>query len=238
MTTADPIRQVADALRDGIDRHVVVVTGSAPLHPAAVAAVADVSTVIAADGGLDHALAAGLRPAALVGDLDSVSSDGMAWADAHAAIARHDPDKDRTDTELALATAADLVPGRLTLVAGAGDRLDHTLAALGALGNPALTAIPVVEAWWGGHYLRVLHGPARARLRGLPTGAVVSLLSVHGTCEGVSVSGVRWPLEGARLEPLVGHGVSNETVDDTVELAVTEGVLTVVVPVPDGLVTG
>ena len=49
------------------------------------------SRVIAADGGLDHALAAGLTPAVLVGDLDSVSSDGLAWAEAHATIERHDP---------------------------------------------------------------------------------------------------------------------------------------------------
>ena len=42
----------------------------------AVAAVPAGRHVIAADGGLDHALAAGLDPDVLVGDLDSVSADG------------------------------------------------------------------------------------------------------------------------------------------------------------------
>ena len=230
MTAPNPIDQVAEALRDGLARHVAVVAGAEPLHPRAVAAIAGNVTVIAADGGLDHALAAGLRPAALVGDLDSVSADGLAWATEHAVVSRHDPDKDLTDTELALATAVDLVPARLTLVAGGGDRLDHTLAALGALGHPTLTAVPIVEAWWGRQYLRVLHGPGRARLTGLPDGTTVSLLSAHGTCDGVTATGVRWALDGARLGPLIGHGVSNETVAVEAEFTVADGVLTIVVP--------
>lgn len=224
-----PIEQVAAALHGGIHQHVVVVAGAEPLHPLAIAAASQASTVIAADGGLDHALTAGLRPAALVGDLDSVSAEGLEWATEHAAVVRHDPDKDHTDTELALATAADLMPERLTLVAGGGDRLDHTLAALGALGHPSLTAVPVLEAWWGSQYLRVVHGPGRARLTGLADGSTVSLLSAHGTCEGVGASGVRWPLEEFELGPLLGLGVSNETVGDP-EFVVTSGVLTIVVP--------
>ena len=141
-----------------MDETVIVVTGAEPLDHDAVAQLPRDAIVIAADGALDHALAGGLTPAALVGDLDSISADGLAWAEAHATIQRHDRDKDQTDTELALSIAADFNPGRLILVSGGGDRLDHTLAAIGALGHPAVTSIPIVEAWWGGQHIRVLHG--------------------------------------------------------------------------------
>ena len=218
-----------DALRSAVDLHVVVVAGAEPLPARAVAELPDRITVLAADGGLDHARAAGLQPAALIGDLDSVTPEGLAWAEAHATIARHDPDKDRTDTELALATAAELAPARLTLLSGGGDRLDHTLAAIGALGHHSLTAIPIVEAWWGDQYLRVLPGPGRATFTGLAIGTTVSLLSAHGVCEGVGISGVQWPLDQFRLEPLVGLGVSNVTTADTVAVTVATGVLTIVV---------
>jgi thiamine pyrophosphokinase len=207
---------------------VIVVTGAAPLHTRAVQAVPDGAIVIAADGGLDHALEAGLRPATLVGDLDSISSEGAAWAEANATIQRHPPDKVHTDTELALATAADLNPARLILISGGGDRLDHTFAAIGALGHPSLTSIPTIDGWWGAQQLTVIHGPGRGRLR-LPLGTTISALALHGPCRGVSITGVRWPLTDADVAPVIGLGVSNEATADEVEFALASGVLTVFV---------
>ena len=208
---------------------VVVITGAAPLWPAAIARIPDDATVIAADGALDHALAAGVEPAVLVGDLDSVSPSGSMWADTHADVERHDPDKDQTDTELALAAAADLNPRRLMLVSGGGDRLDHTLAAITALGHPSLTSIPTIEGWWGDQELIVLHGPGRISL-GAAVGATLSLLALHGTCTGVTITGVRWPLVDTTLEPGIGLGISNETTATAVDIAVSAGVLTIVQP--------
>ena len=173
---------------------VIVVTGDAPLDERALEAIPPGAIVIAADGALDHALAAGLRPAALIGDLDSVSDDGLTWAESHSTIERYPPDKEHTDTELALAAAADLNPARLILISGGGDRLDHTIAAIGALGHPSMTSIPVIEGWWGPQRFAVVHGPGRARLD-VPAGTTISLLALHGGCGGVSIDGVRWPLD-------------------------------------------
>lgn len=210
---------------------VIVVTGAAPLDPDAVAELPHDAIVLAADGALDHALAAGLTPAGLVGDLDSISPEGLAWAQHHATITRHDTDKDHTDTELALQVAVELAPQRLVLLAGGGDRLDHSLAAIGALGHPSLTSIPEIDGWWGDQRFHVLHGPGKLTLA-VETAGVVSLLATHGQAGGVTVTGVRWPLDDADLAPLVGHGVSNEVVDEHVEIRLHQGVLTVFVHRP------
>jgi thiamine pyrophosphokinase len=210
-----------------MDEVAVVVTGASALAPHAVAAIPTGAVVIAADGALDHAVAAGLTPAGLVGDLDSISDAGLEWAKAHATIERHEPDKDQTDTELALAVAVRLNPARLILV-GAGDRLDHMLAAIGALGHPSLTAIPDITAWWGDQRISVVHGPGQASID-IAVGATLSLLATHGPCTGVGVSGVRWPLDGADLGPFVGLGVSNVATADRVEIRVSTGVLTIVI---------
>ncbi|NQY56469.1 MAG: thiamine diphosphokinase [Ilumatobacteraceae bacterium] len=209
-----------------MNESIVIITGSAPLAPAAVDTIPDEAIVLAVDGGLDHALAAGVQPSGLIGDLDSVTEPSLVWAARNATIDRHPTDKDQTDTELALAFAVAMTPDRLMLVGG-GDRLDHTIAALGALGAPALTSIPTIEAWWGDQHVRVIHGPGAASLELVP-GSTLSLLALHGTCRAVSISGVRWPLDEVELAPVVGHGVSNEVGDDgVIDVQLSAGVLTV-----------
>jgi thiamine pyrophosphokinase len=208
---------------------IAVITGSADLDPLAVAAIPTDSLVVGADGGFDHALAAGLKPAYLIGDLDSVSAAGLAWAAEHAEVVRHPVDKAATDTELAVAFAATLRPQRLILAAGRGDRVDHAVAALGALGAPGLAGIAHVEAWWGGDHLTVIHGPGRIELDA-PVGTTFSLLSMHGACTSVTVTGARWPLEEAHLGPLVGLGVSNVIAEPPITVAVDRGILTLIVP--------
>jgi thiamine pyrophosphokinase len=210
-----------------VNEHIVIVTGSSPIPPGVVASIPDHAIVLGVDGGLDTARAAGLEPSGLVGDLDSVSAEGLAWAKAHATIAQHPTDKDQTDTELALAFAADMQPERLTMIGG-GDRLDHTIAAIGALGMRELTTIPALDAWWDGQHIDVVHAPGRRTLQ-LETASIVSLLAIGTRCEKVGITGVRWPLDGRRLEPLIGLGISNEVThpEGIVEVTVSAGVLTI-----------
>lgn len=208
---------------------VVVITGAAPLDRRAVAAAPGDAIVVAADGGLDHARAAGIDPSVLVGDLDSVTALGLAWASEHTTVVRHPVDKAATDTELAISYAAGLGPDRILLLAGQGDRLDHAVAALGALGSPELVGVGHLEAWWGGDQLRVVHGPGSAELD-LPAGTTFSVLAMHGGAGGVTVGGARWPLQDHDLGPLVGLGVSNLAETTPVTVDVASGVLTIVVP--------
>lgn len=210
-----------------MNEHIVIVTGAAPLPDHVVAAIPPAAIVLGVDGGLDQALAAGLRPSGLIGDLDSVSAEGLEWARAHATVAKHPTDKNQTDTELALAFAADMNPERLTLIGG-GDRLDHTIAAIGALAARPLTGIPLLEGWWEGQHLDVLHGPARRQLD-LEPGSTLSLLAIGPACKVVTIDGVLWPLTEHRLDPVIGLGVSNEVTDPdgTVSISLSVGVLTV-----------
>lgn len=207
--------------------HIVIITGASPLYPRVVDTIPSSAIVLAVDGGLDAALDAGLRPSGLIGDLDSVTEAGLAWAEEHATIARHPTDKSQTDTELALLFAADMQPERLTMVGG-GDRLDHTVAALGALAADRLATVPVLDGWWNGQHLDVIHGPGRRTLH-LKLGSTLSLLALGPRCHGVGVTGVRWPLDDHTLESVVGLGLSNEVTDHDgmVPVTVSNGVLTI-----------
>ena len=224
-----------------MNEHIVIITGASPLDVNLAARLRSNATEhtiwMAVDGGLDHALAAGLEPTHLVGDLDSVSEEGLAWAARNAEISRHPADKDQTDTELALALAAKFAPERITLVGG-GDRLDHTFAGIGALGALGLTSVPALDGWWDGQHLRVIHGPGSVTLRLVP-GSTLSLLALHGPCVRVTLSGTRWELDQFDLEPLVGMGVSNEVPDGDgpvdIDVTLSGGVLTIFDdPAPEG----
>lgn len=208
---------------------VVVVIGGGPLSPYAIAEVDDDATIIAADSGLDHAVAAGLRPTVLLGDLDSISAHGKMWAYAHEVdIDEHPADKDATDTELALRRAASTDATQLLVLGAAGDRFDHTLGTLAALGNPVLARFETVRLLLDEVAIHVVH-PGRTIDLDLPLAIPFSLLAVHGPCRGVTLTGARWPLTDAPLDTSSTRGLSNVTTG-LLHVAVADGVLTLVVP--------
>ncbi|MDP2291241.1 MAG: thiamine diphosphokinase [Actinomycetota bacterium] len=212
----------------------IVVIGGGALGALALDAAREGAVVIAADSGLDHAVAAGLRPHVLVGDFDSISAAGRMWAYAHELeIHEHPFDKDLTDAELAISRALTVPDVRQLLVIGGLDdpddpRLDHLLGTLLALGHPSLGELASVRAVLGNTRFSVLH-PGRQAVLDVEIGQTFSLLALHGPCSGVSVSGARWPLDNATLRGTEALGVSNEATERT-EVQVTSGVLTVVIP--------
>ena len=208
---------------------VVVVIGGGPLLPAAIAEVSADAIIIAADSGLDHAVAAGLRPTVLLGDLDSISAHGKMWAYAHEVeIDQHPVDKDATDTELALVRAATIEATTLLVMGGAGDRFDHTLGTIVALGNPILERFDTIRLLLDHVSIHVVH-PGHSVTVDLPLDSAFSLLALHGPCSGVQVGGARWPLVDASIDSSSTRGISNETTG-LLQVAVTHGVLTLVVP--------
>ena len=204
----------------------VVVGGGAVPRPDV-----DVDGIIAADSGLDRALEAGLVPTVLVGDLDSISAEGVRWARQHGVpIEEHPADKDDTDTALALSHAAASGHDRLLVLGPATvDRLDHQLGTIIALGAPELDCFEAITAQLGDTVVHVLHPGHRVELW-MTIGATFSLLALHGTCTGIEVSGARWPLSDAELRPGRTLGISNESLDEGVRISVDRGVLTVVLP--------
>lgn len=209
---------------------VVVVVGGGALSPRAIELLEAEATVIAADSGLDHAVAAGLTPSKLVGDLDSVSAAGRMWAYAHGTVVDEYPAaKDLTDTELAIAAALE-IPGidDLVVVGGVGDRLDHLLGTLLALGHQALANLTLVRAVIGDTEFVIVHAGRQVPIAVEP-GQTFSLLALHGPCRGVTLTGAEWELDGADLSATEARGVSNTAKEETL-ITVTAGVVTVVIP--------
>ncbi len=213
---------------------IAVVTAGGALHPSALDPERRFDRIIAVDGGLDVALAAGLSPTMLIGDLDSVSPAGLHWATEHGIpCERHPVDKDDTDTALALRylhSAGSLMNNDLVLLGtDSPTRLDHLLATVLALGLAALAQASSIVAAFGATRVHVVHPGHTVRLL-VGSGRTFSLLALHGACTGVTINGARWRLTDAALAPTTTLGISNVAVCDDVAVSVGEGVLTVIVP--------
>jgi len=215
-------------------RTALVIVGGSALSPDALVGLPPDAYIIAADSGLDHAVAAGLRPHLVIGDFDSANPATLAWAVAEGIeIERHSPDKDNTDTELALAAARMSGATDVVLLGGGGDRLDHSIAAITTLGHPSMAVFTTVSARWDTTMISVLHAP-RAITFATELDATFSLLALHGACSGIDVDGGLWPLSDAELQPGSSLGVSNRTTTNELRLRARVGVLTVVFPLHFG----
>jgi thiamine pyrophosphokinase len=209
----------------GTETVVVVAAGEGPALPSLPAG----AVVIAADGGLDRAVALGLDTDTVVGDLDSVAASTLAAAqDAGVTVIRHPEAKDATDLELALEEAAALDPRRVVVVASGGGRLDHLLAALLLLGSDLLAGVEV-DAHVGDAAVAVIR--EERVLRGRP-GDTVTLVPLHGPAVGVRTDGLAYPLRGETLEPGSSRGVSNVFVAPEARITLDRGVLLAIRPDP------
>ena len=182
---------------------------------------------IAADSGVEHALALGYPVNLVVGDLDSADPAAVARAEhGGAEVERHPIDKDATDLELALAAAQARGVAEVVVLGGGGGRLDHFLANALVLASPPFADLDV-RARIGTADLSVVR--TRSALPGRP-GDLCSLLALGGAAVGVRTDGLRFPLRGETLQPGSTRGVSNQLVHADASVSLDGGVLLAVLP--------
>ena len=91
--------------------------------------------LIAADKGLEFFITAGITPDLIVGDFDSLSSEGKAYMEKlpQTSIRRLKPETDDSDTQSAVNLAISQGAKDILILGGTGTRLDHVMANLGLL---------------------------------------------------------------------------------------------------------
>ena len=97
---------------------------------------------IAADSGWHNAALLGVTPAVLLGDFDSIGTEDLPEA---AEILQLPPEKDRTDTQLAVSLALSRGAAEIVIIGGLSGRLDHTLSNVSLLEALAARGIAAKE---------------------------------------------------------------------------------------------
>lgn len=172
--------------------------------------------IIAADGGYKTLTEKGIMPNAVMGDFDS-----LGYTPNHPNIIKHPPEKDDTDTALALDYGYSLGYRKFLIFGGIGGRLDHTLANMQTiLGitrrgcecyligiGTIITAIEKESFTFSGKEKGYL-----------------SLFAADGKATGVTLKNLKYPLEDATLYPDITLAVSNEFTENAAKV-ITEGAL-------------
>ena len=189
----------------------LVAGGEPPSTSLIEASASTVDLVVAVDGGADALRAAVVGVDVLVGDLDSVTADTVQTVEtAGATVVRHPVDKDASDLELALTWLTGHADGRALDVVAlgvTGGRLDHELVALSVLAGWAAPdrGATVIDD----RQSTTIVTPSVPHPLPADAGQTVTLLAVGGAVDGVTTSGLRWPLADATLTPHSSLGLSN-----------------------------
>ncbi|AEJ61370.1 thiamine pyrophosphokinase [Spirochaeta thermophila DSM 6578] len=173
--------------------------------------------VVAADSGLLLCREYGLTPHLFVGDLDSLPDRSVLHAFPRTEVRIFPRDKDYTDTELAIEALRERGVHRWFLLGGGGGRADQFL------GIVSLCIRDFHPEVWLTHReeIRVLREGCRYRID-VQRGDIISLFPLScRRCRAVT-RGLRWPLDSLEWRP-GDMGISNEAVEDVVEVMVVEG---------------
>ena len=183
--------------------------------------------VWAIDRGVNICHAADLPPALLIGDGDSADVAAWAWGTEKAAqVHSFPPEKDDTDTELALHIASEeTLPPLLILTAAFGGRLDHLMSTAAVAAHSPVPCVLADER----ETLFYLHDGESLSVTCKNSPRAISLLSFTEECTGVTSEGLHWELRDARITNRSSLAISNVLARDngtkTFTVSIARGIL-------------
>jgi thiamine pyrophosphokinase len=186
--------------------------------------------VIAADGGSNLLRRLDWLPDLVIGDGDSADSATQAWLRQNGVPWQRVPaEKDQTDLELALRHALAASDDPIRIAGAFGGRVDHWLANILLLADPALAGrdVALISAdtrlWLVRDTLEIDGAP----------GDIVSLLPLAGPARVAHTSGLAWPLQQSVLAFGSPRGVSNHLTAPVARITLAEGMV-VCIHLPGG----
>ena len=177
---------------------------------------------IAVDGGARHCWKLGIQPAIAIGDFDSLNEDEIVrLLQEGAEMITYPKEKDQTDLELALELAMQRGADEVVILAGMGHRWDMTTANLLVLARPQYRDLHIRFVDNGQQIFCISE---QTELKG-KIGDTVSLLPLGGDAQGVSTTGLKYPLEDETLYFSESRGVSNLITAEKVSVSLKSGTL-------------
>lgn len=182
----------------------------------------DYETIIAVDKGLETAKNLNLKIHYIIGDFDSVNTKILEDYKFSAKINKLKPEKDYTDTHMALKLAINLKSDDVTIIGWSGTRVDHVLANIHI----------IKEALDNNVHCILKNKTNEIELINRKTIITknekfkyISLIPFTTETRGITLKGFKYPLESAILKIGESIGISNEIIEDKAIIDIKEGIL-------------
>lgn len=199
----------------------IIVTGGSPVKPDIIKEYFNAKSdyLICADGGLNYVDELGLIPNLIVGDLDSVKKELVnKYKDIE--LIKFNPEKDFTDTELAINQAIEKGYNDITMFCATGTRLDHTLANIGLIENYSQKGI-ILRIIDNNNYIMALENNMKLnRIKD----KYVSIIPLSKEIKGLTLVGFKYPLSNYTVKRGTSLCISNEIVSDIATINYKEGI--------------
>lgn len=206
-------------------RIIIFTNGELPDLDKVRAILRDDDYIICADGGTRHASSLELKPALVIGDMDSAFSGYLQSLQSDGVLIELYPrDKNETDLELAIRRAIELAPEEIVIAAALGGRMDHALANIALLSDLRLAAFDI-RLDDGVEEIFFCRDQVQVEGRG---GDSVSLIPWGGAVTGIQTENLKWFLENETLHPEKTRGISNEMTGDSATIKISSGLLLIV----------
>ena len=182
---------------------------------------------IALDGGLGYCDFLQVEPDLIIGDFDSVTKEEQKALEeiekaAPERVIRLKPEKDDTDMLYALKYALEQGFREFRIYAATGGRLDHTLANIQCL-LYLKNHGAVGYLMDGNGMIMVLKNESVSFQENLE--GYLSLFSLGERAEGVTIKGMKYPLQDYVMTNDFPIGISNEFIGEKAEISVRNGEL-------------
>lgn len=167
-------------------------------------------------------------PNYVVGDFDSVSTKILeSYQDKpEITFRKYNPEKDNTDTDIALRLAIELKSSSIIILGALGKRMDHAISNIHILKEALKAKIPcqILDT-----YNRIYLIDSKITLQKSQTyGKYISLIPLTSIVEGLTLTGFKYPLKNASLSIGLSLGVSNEIEKEVANIELKNGILIVI----------
>jgi len=181
---------------------------------------------VAADSGFETALKQGIIPDYLIGDLDSISDFSLLQRIPQDRIISYSPEKDSTDTELALDLLKSHKITEPILIGGSGGRLDH-LFALKKLYNQDYFP----RVWIAKESLIIACGQTEmsCSISNLFPNDPISIFPVGLETHKIQATNLFWPIDKLNWDG-GDYSLSNKTLHNNIKLTVSGGLFLICLP--------
>ncbi len=186
---------------------------------------------IAADAGLETIKELNIVPDIVVGDFDTVNKEILSkYKNGKTLIREFNPEKDFTDSEIALFTAIDNGADIIHIYGATGGRIDHLMGniALLAMGYDKNISVTIFDEYNKVSMIGSNTGKPLALSKDEYYNKYLSLISYDNFADIKNLEGVKYPLKNFRLIKDTTLGISNEITENEATIDIENGRLLVI----------